>query len=264
MNNAVQFIQSNAYLAELKEQLELINQKIENGETIQLDLTENNRSISLKIDRHKVVKSYLADGGARKTHSQSDNKSLVALVTNSFSFDIGDINRQIHPNDVQAQITYASGKKNDDKPLDKIGSGALKTSEPPTGLPDPAVKYKNNLWILAEDCGYTTNDGFMITVKGGYKTDLASIPRIFWALIASFELSLAAPIFHDLIYRSAGEIALPDGEVAPADKIFTRQEADDIFLELMTRAKIPYWKRNVAYLAVHYFAEFAWRKLHIN
>jgi hypothetical protein len=132
------------------------------------------------------------------------------------------------------------------------------------GLPNPAIRYIGSDWLLAEDCVYITNDGFTIIAKSGFKTDLASIPRIFWALIASFELSITAPVFHDLIYRSAGEVALPDGEVIPIGKIFTRQEADDIFLELMTRAKISYWKRNVAYLSVRHFAESSWRKLRIN
>jgi hypothetical protein len=131
-------------------------------------------------------------------------------------------------------------------------------------VPNPAVRYVGDVWVIAEDCAYTTNDGFRITVKSGFKTDLASIPRIFWALIASFELSVPAPVFHDLIYRSAGEVAPPDGEVAPAGKVFTRQEADDIFLELMTRSKVSYWKRNVAYLAVRNFAEYAWRKLRLD
>ena len=107
----MQFIQSNAYLAELKEQLELINQKIERGETVQFDLTENNRSISLKIDRHNVAKSESTISRARKSHPPSDNKSLVALVTNSFSFDIGKINRQIHFDDIEAQIKHRSNKK---------------------------------------------------------------------------------------------------------------------------------------------------------
>ena len=131
-------------------------------------------------------------------------------------------------------------------------------------MPEPAVIYRDGVWTLAEDFVYLTNDNFTITVKNNYNTDLASIPRIFWGLISSFELSLAAPIVHDLIYRSAGDVKPPDGEVAPPGKIFTRQEADDIFLELMTRAKIAYWKRNVAYLAVRHFAEFAWRKLRVD
>lgn len=78
--------------------------------------------------------------------------------------------------------------------------------------------------------------------------------------IASFELSLVAPIVHDLIYGSAGTVALPDSEVAPADKQFDRKEADDLFLELMTRSMVAYWKRNVAYLAVRAFGGSSWRQ----
>ncbi len=77
----------------------------------------------------------------------------------------------------------------------------------------------------------------------GFRSDLASIPRLFWAIIASFELSLLAPIMHDLIYRSGGRVILPHGEVTPTGRIFERKEADDLFLELMTRAKVAYWKR---------------------
>lgn len=50
-------------------------------------------------------------------------------------------------------------------------------------------------------------------------------------------------------------------EVSPADKIFERKEADDLFLELKARAKISYWKRNVAYLAVRGFGQSSWRQL---
>lgn len=62
--------------------------------------------------------------------------------------------------------------------------------------------------------------------------------------IASFELSLVAPVVHDLIYRSGGRVALPDGEISTPDTIFSRKEADDQFLEFMTRANVAYWKRN--------------------
>lgn len=247
-----QFSQSE-YIVQLKEQFKRIDQIIKNNGTVKLDLMENDRSISLTIDRSSVIKS---DSPTRKTRSRSGNKSLIARVTNTYSFDIGDINRQVGPNDIEAQIK-ASDEKTDDRPKRR-----MRSSSP--GLPNPAIKYIGDNWLLVEDCVYTTNDDFTITAKSGFKTDLASIPRIFWALIASFELSITAPVLHDLIYRSAGEVAPPDGEVAPVGKIFTRQEADDIFLELMTGAKVSYWKRNVAYLAVRHFAEHAWRRLRID
>ncbi len=52
---------------------------------------------------------------------------------------------------------------------------------------------------------------------------------------------------------------LPDGEVIPAGKLFSRKDADDVFLELMTRSKVAYWKRNVAYLAVRAFGQSSWQ-----
>lgn len=255
MNNLShrQLRQSDTYIAQLKEEFARIDRIIKNKGTVKLDLTENDRSISLTIDHNSVVKT---DSPKRKTRSRSDNKSLISQVTNTYTFDIDDINRQIGTDDIEAQIRV-SDKKTDVTPKRK-----MRSSSP--GLPNPAIKFIGHNWVLTEDCVYTTNDGFTITAKSGFKTDLASIPRIFWALIASFELSVTAPILHDLIYRSAGEVEPPDGEVAPAGKIFTREEADDIFLELMTRAKISYWKRNVAYLAVRHFAEHAWRKLGIG
>ena len=94
----------------------------------------------------------------------------------------------------------------------------------------------------------------------GFRSDLASSPPLFWAIIASFELSLLAPIMHDLIYRSGGRVILPHGEVTPTGRIFERKEADDLFLELMTRAKVAYWKRNVAYLAVRGFGQSSWQE----
>ncbi|MGB4886276.1 MAG: DUF1353 domain-containing protein, partial [Nitrospira sp.] len=127
-------------------------------------------------------------------------------------------------------------------------------------LPEPAVTYNNAEWVLLDDCRCAALDGFIVTAKRGFKTDLASIPRLLWGFIASFELSLVAPIVHDLIYGSAGTVALPDGEVTPADKRFDRKEADDLFLELMTRSKVAYWKRNVAYLAVRAFGGSSWRQ----
>ncbi|MBS0171541.1 MAG: DUF1353 domain-containing protein [Nitrospira sp.] len=94
----------------------------------------------------------------------------------------------------------------------------------------------------------------------GFNSDLASIPRLLWAIVSSFELSLIAPIMHDLLYRCGGQVVLPHGEVAPADRRFGRKDADDLFLELMTRAEIVYWKRRVAYLAVRAFGQSSWQE----
>ena len=48
--------------------------------------------------------------------------------------------------------------------------------------------------------------------------------------------------------------------VAPGDKVFTRDEADDLFLELMTREKVSFFKRNFAYAAVRLAGGSAWKR----
>jgi hypothetical protein len=259
---SIQFSQSNTYVAQLKEQFERIRKIIEDGGTVQLELTEAGRSLSLTIDRNNVVKndSPVHLESAQKTRSLTDNDGLLARSTNTFSFDVGDIDRQVKTEDLKAQFKKAATEKLDDSSKSKMRSLATDADVAPSSLPNPTVKYVGDTWVLAEDCVYTTNDGFTITAKNGFKTDLASVPRFLWLLVAPNELSLIAPIFHDLIYRSGGEVMLPTGEVRPASKIFTKQEADDLFLELMTRAKISYWKRNVAYLAVEKFGGDSWRK----
>jgi hypothetical protein len=268
MNNhdGSQFSQSDPYTAQLTKQFKRIDQIIKNNGTVKLDLTENDRSISLTINHSRVVEGDLPIDvrASRKTRSPFDKNGLTTRPAETFSFDIVDINRHVSTDDIEAQINKHSVEKERGRLKPKSRSMSHTAAFVAPGLPNPAIRYIGDNWLLAEDCVYGTNDGFMITAKSGFKTDLSSIPRLFWALIASFELSITAPVFHDLIYRSAGEVAPPDGEVTPAGKIFTRHEADDIFLELMTRAKIPYWKRNVAYLAVRHFAESSWRKLRID
>lgn len=264
MNDSAQLqFQSNTYVTQLKEQFERIRKIIEDGGTVQLELTEAGRSLSLTIERNNVVKndSPVHLESAPKTRSLSDNDSLVARSTNTFSFNVGDINRQVKTDDLKAQFNKAAKEKSDHNLESKLRSLSSEADFAPTVLPDPTVKYVGDTWVLAEDCVYTTNDGFTITAKSGFKTDLASVPRFLWLLIAPNELSLIAPIFHDLIYRSGGKVILPTGEVRPVSKIFTKQEADDLFLELMTRAKISYWKRNVAYLAVEKFGGDSWRHI---
>lgn len=250
----VQSMQSNAYLAQLQEQLTRIENLVEGGKVVTIILTDNDRHLSLVVSRDGVVEKAapIAPSATRKAPALADNNSLSALATNTFTFDVGEADRQIKPAYVQAQMAK-SAKARADTSLERPMRSA-------PGVPVPKVSYDGDEWVLADDCTYAANDGFIITAKGGFKTDLASIPRILWPLIASFELSLPASIFHDLIYRWGGRVALPDGEVSPDDKIFSRQEADDLFLELMTRGKDVFWKRNLAYLAVHWFGESSWHE----
>ena len=126
-------------------------------------------------------------------------------------------------------------------------------------LAAPVVTYigPGNRWRLEEP--YSYQDGAnRITVPSGFQFDLASIPRIFWWLIAPFELSIAAPLLHDFLYHHRGD--LPPGTVEPS-RPYTRSEADRLFRAVMEAEGVPGWRRTLGYLAVRAFGWLGWRQL---
>lgn len=107
---------------------------------------------------------------------------------------------------------------------------------------------------VVEEYSYQ-NTAFKITVPKGFVYDRASIPRVFWILIDKDSLSNVAPLFHDLLYRYGGR--LPQSHVSPY-RTFTREEADRLFLELMTKCGVISWRRKAAYEAVRNLAGSHW------
>jgi hypothetical protein len=71
-------------------------------------------------------------------------------------------------------------------------------------LPAPILTYVGGReWQL--EAAYTYHDAdTAITVPAGFRFDLSSVPRVFWSLIAPFELSIVAPLLHDFLYRYGG------------------------------------------------------------
>jgi hypothetical protein len=98
---------------------------------------------------------------------------------------------------------------------------------------------------------------FKMTAWRGFTYDRASIPRVFWAIIDKDSLSNVAPLFHDLLYRHAGE--LPQDRVSPYRK-FSREQADEIFRFLMGRCGVDPVRREIAYYAVKCCAQSSWKK----
>lgn len=92
-----------------------------------------------------------------------------------------------------------------------------------------------------------------IEVPEGFKFDLASIPRVFWRLIAPFELSVAAPLVHDYLYRYKGFWALGKQDL-------TRAECDRVFFNIMTEEGVVAWRRYFAYWAVRVFGGITWER----
>lgn len=93
--------------------------------------------------------------------------------------------------------------------------------------------------ISATECGVT------VDVPEGFKTDFASVPRIFWNIIPPTGDYAFAAVIHDYLYVT--------GDVK-------RKKADTIFLTLMKKAGVSFWKRRVMYRAVRLGGWIFWDK----
>jgi hypothetical protein len=137
--------------------------------------------------------------------------------------------------------------------LDLLG---FRTAAADPGLPPVPITYDvgRRTWLLLSDYSYNY-EGHTLTAKAGYAFDLSSVPRPVWWLIAPNELSIVAPLFHDLIYEYKG--ILPAECVSPY-RTYTRHEADDLFLHLMEVEGVAWWRRNAAYSAVRAAGGIYW------
>ena len=123
-------------------------------------------------------------------------------------------------------------------------------------LAAPLVTYLGDgRWRLERS--YHFGDGeTMITVPAGFEFDLSSVPRVFWSFIAPFELSIAAPLLHDFLYRYRGK---PLGGAVTPPRTYTRAEADRLFREIMRVEGVSTWRRTLGYVATRVFGRSAWR-----
>jgi len=81
---------------------------------------------------------------------------------------------------------------------------------------------------------------YNINVPEGFRTDLASVPRVFWILIPPFGRYSQATVIHDYLY-SEGKLS--------------KTLADKIFYKLMIRYGTYKWKAKIMYLAVCVFGK---------
>lgn len=123
-------------------------------------------------------------------------------------------------------------------------------------LPPPVVSYdvSTRKWRLEAAYDYF-DDPNQITVPNQFTFNLASVPRPIWWLIAPFELSIAAPLLHDFLYRFRG--SPPAGSIVPP-RTYSRQQTDLLFRNVMTQEGVPAWRRAAAYHAVRWFGAGAW------
>ena len=133
-------------------------------------------------------------------------------------------------------------------------------------------------WIMKESLSYTTDlddlevhnlelvgvavKGKTITVGKGFVTDLASVPRAAWAIIAPWDVARAA-IIHDLLYKKIrGYRWFKKSQHLPEDKELVKNAkniADKVFLMGMKDAdpKVPNWKIYCAWKAVDLFGRWS-------
>ena len=133
-----------------------------------------------------------------------------------------------------------------------------------SSLPPVYVTYfaAKKTWILLADYRLVYEDKpgkrmieFLIPIN--FEFDLASIPRFLWSIISSFELSIAAPLIHDYLYRYVGRPVHHDIQITDVEFVsqkITRAKADEIFYNIMILEGVPKWKAQAAFRAVRLFA----------
>lgn len=125
---------------------------------------------------------------------------------------------------------------------------------PGSVLPAPSVFYEplKAWWRLLKPytCAvWLQGEVIRFDVPEGFVFDLASVPRPLWLFVAPFELSITAPLIHDMAYRHRGQ--LPGA-------VLSRRDADLVFLEMMRLEQVAAWRRYPAYYAVRRFGQSAW------
>lgn len=106
----------------------------------------------------------------------------------------------------------------------------------------PSKKNRRAVWEVMSDFGYGP-----IMVPKGTKTDLASVPRVAWSIFPPDGVWLEAAVIHDYLYATKG-----------LNGVWSRKEADALFLEAMKDLGVNKTDRTLIHAAVRLGGGFAW------
>lgn len=101
-------------------------------------------------------------------------------------------------------------------------------------------------WVLDELLAYQSADYGIITAETGFVTDLASVPRLLWAILPPQSIAEEA-VLHDWLYSNQDKHTL------------TRAQCDGLLLEAMIAQGQGWWKRQTIYRGVRLGGWVAWK-----
>lgn len=85
-----------------------------------------------------------------------------------------------------------------------------------------------------------------VRVPVGFKTDFASVPRLFWRIVPPAGPHGAAAVVHDFLYVRQGQ--------------WTRGGVDKLFYKCLESLGVPPWKRKLMYIGVRLGGWIGWNR----
>lgn len=61
---------------------------------------------------------------------------------------------------------------------------------------------RGKIWKLGHDVKVTLSNGDRITIPAGFETDLSSVPKFLWSIMAPYGDHLLGALIHDYLYRT--------------------------------------------------------------
>ena len=122
-------------------------------------------------------------------------------------------------------------------------------STKPFGAPLNILRFADRMYCLNADFEWTPGDPASagigkVVVPRGFVTDFASVPRVFWSVLAPDDSYVSAAVVHDWLYWS---------------QTVERRVADNAMRLAMEELPVSSWQITAVYRAVATFGDSAWQ-----
>jgi len=119
---------------------------------------------------------------------------------------------------------------------------------------DAGMRGDSRIFQLTANFRYHSSVG-TITIRKGFYTDGASVPKIFWNIFSPWGSYFSAALVHDFLYSKDSSDIFP---------VAGRKEADLIFKEAMFNAGVGWITRETVYRAVRLGGWASYKKKYSN